>query len=158
MAVISDDGIIPEVIELVYGDPISNTYKLLRDKKTQVTQAFDAKIKVGMRMMKVLMTMKKMMIIIGQKKRKNGMIRNVKMIPMVLKVRLGKVLMALITYRSFNQVMTLEKVLIVIVRLKSRSTIEGRAQGQVFSKFKIVGKLNFTRALNFLRSRNLEKL
>ena len=33
MAVISDDGIIPEVIELVYGDPISNTYKLLRDEK-----------------------------------------------------------------------------------------------------------------------------
>ena len=80
-----------------------------------------------MRMMKVLMTMKKMMIIIGQKKRKNGMIRNVRVILMVLKVRLGKVLMALITYQSINQVMRLEKVLIVIVRLKARRIIEGRA-------------------------------
>ena len=80
-----------------------------------------------MRMMKVLMTMKKMMIIIGQKKRKNGMIRNVRVILMVLKVRLGKVLMALITYQSINQRMRLEKVLIVIVRLKARRPIEGRA-------------------------------
>ena len=32
MAVISDDGIIAEAIELVYGDRISNTYKLLRDE------------------------------------------------------------------------------------------------------------------------------